>query len=115
MLCDQPGRGSERVVRVLGGERDPAGVAERLDSPAPAEAPVAGRLHTAEGRLRLVRHRLIVDVHDAGTHPACDGETVGGVLGDDSASQAVLGRVDQGDGLIVVGEGRQRAHRAERL
>src|SRR5215207_10826170 len=67
----------ERVRAALDG--DPAHLGELVDDRRAAEAPEAAVLDAAEWHLRLVGHRLVVDVDDACVDPPGECETALGV------------------------------------
>ena len=87
------GRGSERVAGRVAAHRRPAQLGEGLQVGLAAEAGAgAGRGDAAEGRDRLVVHRLVVDVDDAGGDAVGEFQAARGVPGDDAEGEAVRAR-----------------------
>src|SRR5438552_2704934 len=73
--------------------RDPAELGELVDDGLSAEAAEAAVLDSAERHLRLVRDRLVVDVHDARLDPLRERKATLTVAGDDAGAEPVRRRV----------------------
>ena len=67
-----------------------------------AEPAAPAVLDAAEGHLRLVVDRLVVDVDDAGLQPAGDVEPPVRVAGEDAGGQPEAGGVGPADGVVGV-------------
>lgn len=94
----------------------PAQLGEGLQiGPAAEPCAGAGRGDAAEWRDRLVVHRLVVDVDDAGRDPVREFQAERGVTGDDAEGESVRAVGGQCSGLVQGLEGPHGGHRAEDL
>ena len=82
--------------------RDPAQLGETVYAGLAAETAVSGRAHPAEGHLRLVVHGGAVDVADARSDPAGDGEPSRRIACENGGRQAIVAIVRHADGVLLV-------------
>src|SRR5262245_60367938 len=116
LLRPQSLRPSERIWIGLVLDRHPLPVRELLPVGRTADArAVAGRTGPAERNVRLVGHRLVVDVEQARAQPVAERERAADRLREHAGGQAVLVAVGELDRLVLGGEAGDRRDRAEHL
>src|SRR2546430_3195263 len=105
---------SERVRRDVAAYRDPAGVGERVEVGRTAEAHPGARVaYATERRDGFVDDALVVDVHDPGRDPFCQGKSTRHVAGEAAQRQPVPAVGGELRGLVDVGEAYDRSDRPE--
>src|SRR6204780_3366420 len=90
----------ERTAAALHG--DPAHLGELVHREGAAETPPAAVLHTTEGHLRLVVHRLVVDMHDPGLDSGGQRRPAIGIARDDAGRESVRRRVGSVNRVVLV-------------
>src|SRR5690606_22662971 len=107
----------QRILRGAAADRDPPRLREGLDVRLGAAVARSGSrgAHATEGRVRLVVHGLVVDVHDARGDPLRQLVARHRVGRDDAERQAVVGVGRDLDGLVVGRERHDRDDGAEHL